>query len=312
MVVGLLLAATGASWAFSLWDYADPDQAVVFKFRNWDVGTIYGAGNGVFGSQSTPDPTDLDGLAQTGPLGGDGTEDSWGIVKLVEIYLEDDPLTPLIDEGAVPIWQTTNSLEEITGIFWGSQDTYLEDTCSGTSHVQRNEGIDLNAAFFADLKSAGGFTAFNQLAGPTARDASGLPIYPTVTDGTLLWTFNSIKGHNSASNGEFFTEFYPTPQPGTESANGGAWLVTGSVPYWGYGSANKEIAEYIPDPDGAGPLNGCDATFKFTGIPDPGGKWLVQSDDPLRTRVSPELSSSALMLLGLVPIGIGWRRRKTA
>lgn len=301
MVLGLLLVATGASWAFNLLDYVPAGQDVKFKFINYDVGTIYTAGNGIWTGATT-----LDGLAQTGPPGGAAGEDSWGIVKLTEIYSDDAPS---------PFWTSTSSLEEITGIFWGERDTYLADSGSSTAHQQLIHGVGMNVAFFTQMKAALGFTAFDPTGGATAVGSrpSGAPVYPTVTDGALLYTFYSIPGHNwGFPTDEFFTEFYPTPAPYTDSANGGFWADSGSVPYWGVGPGNTQIAQLIADPDGPGPLNGCDATFKFTGVPDPSGKWLVLSDDPIRTRVTPELSSGGLMLIGLVPVGLGWWKRRKA
>lgn len=293
MVVGLLLVATGASWAFSLFDYVEEGTKIEMKFKNWDVGVIYDVPDGTYTGAGA-----LDLLTQTKPTGAAAGEDSWGIFKLAEIYVE----------GAVsPFWSSTTAPEELTGIFWGERDTYLKQTTDAGQVAQTIHGDGVHLAFFSQLKADPFFTAFNNLLGPGARvDIGAKPTFPTVTDGTLLWTINSIPGAGGAAfpTDEFFSNFIPSAAYPDSNSDGKFWADDGLVPGWGVGPGNTEFGQYIPGK--------TDMVFKFTGTPDPAGKWIVASNDPILAATSPELSSSALMLLGFIPMGLGWWRRRKA
>jgi len=103
------------------------------KYNNFDMGTTYGAtANGSYGS---PTPatgiTTLNGLAgQVGPTGsGAFAEDSWGIAKVSTI---EDAL------GNV-IWSQVGKQQEITVMFYGSQDFFL--TKDGVQQVTSSVGL---------------------------------------------------------------------------------------------------------------------------------------------------------------------------
>ena len=293
ILVGSLMAVTSASWAaaFNLGDYVPGGTPVVFKFVNYDVGTLYSI-DPALDPITYSGATTLNGLAQAAPSKALTGEDAWGIFKLTEIDSSNQ---------SHQYWNAATAPEQITGIFWGETDTYIAQTGSGSGLTQDIHGTGMQFAFFTNTTK--NFDA-NSVLGPTARfNVGAQPNYTGVTDGDLWLTGFSIPGWDTAyPSDEFFGTFRPNALPGDFSGNGGAFADLGNVSGWGTGPGNGQIGQYAP---------GIGFRMDFTGNRGFNG-WEVQSNDPLKTGTSPELSSSTLMLLGFIPMGLGWWRRRKA
>lgn len=290
--VGLLLAVTGTAGAINIGGTDIPNGPLVMKFINYDVGVLYHVPDGLYTGEST-----LNSKSQTGPLNGVAPEDSWGIFKLTDIYNADQ---------SVRYWSEATSTQEVTGIFWGERDTYLDQTRTGgpSTITQEIHGVGLNAAFFLGTP----VNNFNFTGGPAATGsrAGGDPVYPTATDGTLIWTFTSVPGWNSDFPGdEFFTTFRPNlTGPTSTSANGGFFGAATAVPVLGTGIWNNLL-----NPDAIAP--GVAARFDFTGNPG-NHNWLVRSNDPVQVDVIPEPVTMLGLFLGVSGLGGYIRRRRMA
>jgi hypothetical protein len=296
--------------SISFGGYSGP---ITIKLSNFDTGTIYSGADGTY----TNDGRDL-GSGPTSPISSltaDQSnlgsvlpgEDAWGILYVTGIYKGTNPApTP-----ANTLWVPTTT-QEITAIFWGQTDTFVKIGSGGASEEIHSNG--LQAAFFVDNTPN-----FDQTGGPGARTNSGnQPSYPTVTDGTLLWTFNSTTGFSPAAPGQY------TPDPTSEfftdvGIAGGA--VTGVV---GSGGFNALVGS---NDLGTGNQNNLlDAsttvTVKFTGAaaqpsdsPAGGPFWEVASQDPVIARAVPVPTPSALaggLLLGAMISLNRIRRRRSA
>ncbi|MCK4627258.1 MAG: PEP-CTERM sorting domain-containing protein, partial [Phycisphaerae bacterium] len=266
------------------------------KFTNWDTGTLYGVDDGLYETEAT-----LDGLLQVPPPGRQGNEDTWGVFRLDSIT---DP------SGTIDLWNRfTPGTPEITGIFWGARDVYLDQTTTGAGMSQDIHGVGMSMALFEDAANnldpypAGGIAA--------ARTAPGA--FDTFTDGTLIWTMNSVPGHDADfPEHEFFTKFWPDMEAGAgQNAAGGVFSQMGAVDLDGDGVADDVgslnwwiIKDNIDD--------GVDFTFEFTGEPDSNDVWLVISDDPARTAVVPEPITMLGLFLGIGGLGGYIRKRRQA
>lgn len=246
-----------------------PNGPIVIKYVNYDVGTLYGVQNGLYQGEGN-----LNSLQQTGPKGGQPGEDGWGIFRVESI----SDIT-----GTISYYNRYTATTEITGILWGQRDTYLDQTGAGATLSQDIHGVGVHAAFFEDAAMN-----FNPLLGPTVRVGNA---YPTVTDGTPIWTFNSATGWDTSFPAdEFFTTFRPNATGGDTSANGGMFAATGAVPTFGTGSMNDLL-----DPDGI--AIGVAGRADFTGRVGTNG-WDVNSNDPFIVTVVPEPATLSLLALG--------------
>lgn len=310
-VLMCLLMAVSCVSAWSMFeDYLPGGARVTMKFTDWDVGTTYSnlVDDTEYESGGTPD---LDALPWTDPANGDpwrmaapgvplsggaALEDTWGIFRLTDIHDTDTDETLWDSE-----WLTGdlrlkgNPAFEVTGIFWGEVDKSVKfDSSAGRFEIK---GESMHFAFFEDTAQDFDFTL-----GPTSRDggaAARNPVYDTATDGDLILTGNSVVGDPDASPYEFWARF----TPGTSANGDGSFLGnSGAVPYWGAGPLNSLIANVVP---------GIDYKFQFTAALPGRGPWALKSQDPIQTEITPELSSTALLFLGMLPVGImGYRRRK--
>jgi len=240
---------------------------IKMKFTNWDTGTVYNVDDGLYEGEGA-----LDALAQVPAPGQLAGEDTWGVFRL-------DSITD--ESGMIDLWNRFTAETELTGIFWGGRDVYLNQTTGpgGTSQQIHSGGI------------------------AAARTAAGA--FDTFTDGGLAWTMNTVPGHNADfPTHEFFTEFWPDAAVGNINAAGGAFAQVGAVDLDGDGVAtdvgalNSSII-----PNNIAP--GADFAFEFTGEPDATGTWLVVSDDPIRTAI-PEPTTLALLSMG----GLAMARRR--
>lgn len=278
------------------------DGPVVIKYTNFDEGTVYlvpggpppaGTEYGIHGGAGIPI---LNGLPQTGIIPpAAAPTDSWGIFRI-------DTITDTT--GTIDIYNRFSFPYEITGIFWGSQDSYLKVTDGGLpTEQQETHGVGMHAAFFTDFTKN-----WNPAGGPLAVGswAGGLPVYPTATDGNLLWTVNSVPGWLLGDPDEFFSFFRPQGNgPGAASSNGGFVADAGAVPFWGTGGFNSTIIDSV----------GADMEINFTADTVGAFTWLLHSDDPIRLQRNasiPEPISAGLSLLGLAGLGLIASRRRTA
>ena len=125
----------------------------------------------------------------------------------------------------------------------------------------------------------------------------------------------------------FYTDYEPVP---INSSDGGFYGDLKTVSYVDTDAAgnlvtktltgvdNEQFTEWYP---GFGATYPCDFYFEFNADTpdavanpptpaDAGDYWLLESDDPVKAVVTPELPSGALMLIGLAPLGLAWLRRK--
>ncbi|NSW56928.1 MAG: hypothetical protein HPY44_13025 [Armatimonadetes bacterium] len=332
------------------WAYYNPfegygGQNVTLKLYNFDAGTLYfGLNPGTTYNQAALDALPIwngSGSPPAGPYkvlptgspiptsGTASLEDSWGIVKLSDITLTDTNQQ---------IWNAATSGWEITGIFYHEKDAEVTvDANSGQTNVY---GKSLYAVFFAepisgtfnDWTTTPNDRAFEKGAqlGAANRgtDGSGNPL-PEMQGATEskdstsykkgvgtspvpLWTFRSVLGDPGAKSSFTGTQFeyfsrYTTDSSGKIiTGSGGALASTWVDPYWGEGVGNGQWSMHQLSTPGTPHNVKLSFTMNSTGYP-----WDVRSNDPIEGKVSPELSSASLMLVGLVPIGIvGWRRRK--
>lgn len=298
-LMAALLVAVSASSSWALIETYLPGGAkVTMKFTNYDEGTKYynltsgtayeGATLAALQWKAAYDPLATGAYRVAGDgvpkdINGIPLESTWGIFKLSEIYDTNN--------SSIVYWSRSTSSFEITGMFWGEVDKYV--LWDGTS--QTIKGNDLEFAFYEDTTPD-----YDFLPGPTIRSGN---TYATATDGTCIWTGTSTPGSTDASPYEFYAKFSPgnglTEPEGTGSFLG----ITSAVSGHPTGSLNYLLADYAPN---------IQFSFKFTSSVDGVGNtgWDLSSEDPVRVRITPELSTSWLMLLGMVPVGMAWRRRK--
>jgi len=325
LIVALPLAVATQASAI----YLPVGATIEMKFTNWDVGNTYH--NLVLDKTYTQ--AELDALPTTDPGGGAAWqtpapgaapgEDGWGIFWLESIKQKGAGITP---DGTL-YWSAFtdtayNTKSEITGIFWGITDTFVKQSTGSSS--QEIHGTGLYFAFFEDFgqdftpatpDTGGGpgnrgelwgggdkTKPYWTLATNDGADAGADGQTGTIDDAKPIWTGVSVPGFKTAyPTDEFFTTFDPSAAPGGFTGAGGFNAEMGAVPVWGAGSLNGMWF----DPTGA------DLFFSFTGTSYDGSTgWMVTSNDPVRGRVTPELPSGALMLIGLVPMGLAFLRRK--
>jgi hypothetical protein len=328
MVVALVLAIVGPAQAIVLLQpYTGP---VTMKFRNWDTGTLYIDQDG-----TTVGEANMDTLATVPGFPPDSFgvgEDSWGVVQLTEIW---GAQNQMLWSGAIP------GTPEITGLFWGERDTYLDQDSSGVGVIQKIHGIGFKIAFYEDanndLGNPPGAYGGSGNVGTDRRTSEA--VFEGATEGNLLWTGNSVPGFNALfPNDEFFTDFSPSGAVaawGGLNAFGGMFVDLGTVYTDGADGAPGVVGV---DDDGNGVVDDIgergfagsddvamlgsgnnlfdtsepvDWRIAFTGKPDGTGEFLVLSDDPIDTIiVIPEPITMFGMLLGVGGIARYVRRRR--
>jgi hypothetical protein len=160
------------------------------KLSGYNEGSIYTVSNGVYTGQST-----LDALSQIRPKnpvpadgsGGPGTqyEDSWSVFKV----------TGIENNAQQTLWSDLQTIAgnqyQITAIVWGENDVYLDQTSvtGGVNQVIR--GVDFKFAFWLEKNPTSATSYFGPAAGaldPDSRSDTTPWIYPTINEGTLIWT----------------------------------------------------------------------------------------------------------------------------
>ena len=144
-------------------------------------------------------------------------------------------------------------------------------------------------------------------------------MFQGATEGTLLWTLNSIPGVEANTNDHFVADFSPSQgNPWMVNATGGLWADLGTIHTAGpdgimgtaddiimTGSANSMFLGGDTPNDGT-----VDWRVVFTGKPDPTGQFLVLSDDPIDTVVIPEPVTMASLFLGIGCLSRYIRKRR--
>jgi hypothetical protein len=325
LVVAIALAIAGPAQAIVLLQpYAGP---VTMKFRNWDTGTLYNIPDG----PATVGEAAMDALPIVPgfPPNSFGSEDSWGVVQLTEIYGDQNQL---LWSAAIP------GTPEITGLFWGERDTYISQTTSVQGISQDIHGVGFKIAFWEDankdLGNPPGQYVSSANVGTDRRIAEEL--FEGATEGNLLWTGNSVPGFDpNFPNDEFFTTFSPSGAIFFGlNAFGGMYIDLGTV-YTDGADGEPGVAGFDDDGingvddigergfagsddvamlgsgnqlfDTSGPV---DWRIAFTGKPDGTGEFLVLSDDPIDTTIIPEPITMLGMLLGMGGVARYVRKRR--
>jgi hypothetical protein len=291
-------------------------QELVFKFANFDEGSLYTpqpVGTEV-GTTNNPaaGATQLDGItalqaanAQSISPFGNTLEDAWGIAFVTQIFSASDPVTPL--------WDATVDQQQLTVMFYGGQDFYLQQNANGAlGSSQTINSVNYQFDFYLQNTTDPGFTSFNQLGGPAAR--TGAASYPTVTDGSLVLSAKSTAGflRGVGSLGGPATEVEATFNgDALNGAGDGSAFLSVATTLGGTGSLNAAynnndfLAPHIVG-------NTADFQIQFTTTTLFSGDWLVSSNDPMRTRLQstsvPEPATGLAAIGCLVPLVA--RRRK--
>jgi hypothetical protein len=327
VIVAMLAGVTATSaYAASLWDVLEAGtkagDTLVFAFDDYDaastyidLGLAYGNyninGSDVTGDGSSLNPWLLPDLTATGAPASSGW-DSWGLLWLKTIYNETTNAY-VFDTSGVLDGRGNMSIQAY-GLFWGETDTSLQISAGTGGNTGKDEyyatGNDMQFAMFEHgYAGSTPFAAWQSIADDGTGVLGGTatqPTYAGVTDGSLFLSGSSVPWFGR----EFWSQYYVNPSTGAFSGNSGFYADDpDSGNGWGPGSSQEEW--------GGLPLNGYkfDLGQNFSGpstVGPPGSKWGASSSDPARAVVTPELSSSALMLLGFVPIGLGWWRRRKA
>jgi hypothetical protein len=303
----LLVLSTSSSWAL-LESYLPGNANITFHFTNWDEGTQYAGATAEklythFGEPGYDPLYDLDTLraslpAASLPKAGKAGEDAWGIFRLDDIFNDDTGELLWSNAWAAGDSRWVTDDFEVTGIFYGVHDQAF---ISHGTH-QEIRGTGLRFGFFED--TARDFTT-NPLPAPDGaglRTGASGESFAKITNGTCIFSGTSVAGPFGSPQAAPY-EFYND--------------------YWGLGSENSSgrFVGKVGTVDGrTGALNlllgdlggGTNFKFQFDANSAGSGPWLLKSFDPGSAQITPELSSGGLMLLGMLPIGLAWWRRRKA
>jgi len=305
---------------------------VTMNLRNFDQGTLYAVNDATYTGVGT-----LDGLNQTSPVGGLtylGQSDTWGIIRLENIQTS----------GGDYLYQGSPN-REITGIFWGAVDNYLDQTTdAGGLIIQEIHANGLQMALFLDTtpewssvaQSTGpaGWTpdyGLDGAPGDVGVDDDGVngtddageymypgsddggPTYTGITDGTLIWTMVSTGGLNEDfPTDDFIAEFNQNQAASTFNSAGGLLFEMGTVDGWGTGPLNYQLdTDTIPAWNAAGTAQDklVDLTVSFDGTSNDSGAWLLRTSDPMEGDLVPEPVTMAGLMLGIGSL-VGYARRR--
>jgi len=290
--------------------------AIQIKAVNYDTGTLYNTipigtsigysgspGAGVAGGETTLNgPGVVSRPIQNGnPV---GTEDSWGILRITNIQAtaSDGVLRDIYNSGVANF--------ELTAMFWGVRDFYLNQVSAGSGLPgggQIIDGTGLRVDIYSDPSKN-----FNQTAGPAGR--GGVSTYATATDGTLELSLGSTPGFINANGtlGGAATEFESnTANVGYAALNvlGGASSSQFNTNAIGFGGSSG--GSFLP---GVAGQTSTDIWFSFTSTQGVNG-WDITSNDPMLANISPgvpDAGSTVLMFgFGLVLVAEAYRRHRS-
>lgn len=284
-----------------------PPGNLVFKLFNFDEGTLYqtlplDSVAGVSDDPAAGAPildaitTQQAGNAHTIAAFGNKLEDSRGIAVITQIFNENGFVNP--------VWDSTIDQQQLTIIFYGAQDFFMQQVGVGTGqqNSQTIASAGLKMDFYLQDKTDPNYTAFSQLPGPSARpadlvgnDKSDDASYPTVTDGngttyTLgvpVLTVVSTPGflHGPGDLGGVATELETTFNGSAINSSGlGTAFVSVAPTLGGVGTRNADFdTDSFASPYIAGTT--ADFSIQFTSTTDGSFDWLPSSQDPIRGRL---------------------------
>jgi len=259
---------------------------VIMKFTAWDTGTIYNVPNGTYVGETT-----MDGEPRfTGPTAGQPDEDSWGVAQLLSIS----------DSANHTLWNRfLPNTPIVTAMFFGEDDTFLYQTGTGSGVSQDIAGTGMEVAFFQN-PAIPGTTDLDPTTGAGASARTGPASFPGFTDGTCIWTLNSVPGYNgfpvsedpNALTDEYFSTFNPNVAPTFQDSSGGFDAQTGTISTGGSSTlTGVDNKMFVSNPSWA---------ITFHGNPSAGG-FDVIANDPItaQTQGVPEPITLSALLLGL-------------
>lgn len=296
---------------------------IIIKATNHDTGTLYNnlavgqargfgvgqAGKGATDANVGAGETTLNGLPGRPAINALNSEDSWGIIKI------DNILATASNGVQYSVYNSVASSFELTAVFWGVKDFYLEQVALGSGLPGGGQvigGTGLRVDIWSDPKGPAGGADFNQTAGPILRPSPSM--YPTASDGTLELSLLSTPGFINA-NGTFggvATEF----QSNTASVGNAALNVIGGTP--------ETVAQFDTNAVGFSGSTGSqfqpglvtattDVFFSFTAEQGNSG-WDIQSNDPIVANIRgvPDAGSTLVLFAGgiLGLLAVAQRRRR--
>ena len=337
----LLLVGLATSAKAVLFQNITPGD-LVFKIADFDSGTLYNTQllNGTLGTTNNPatgasalaGQLDSPGAVFAQAAGahaiatfGNNLEDSWGIATVTQIFNANNLVTP--------VWSSTIDNQQLTVMFYGSQDFFLKQVSIGGGILdsQTIDSVGLNVDLYLQDNANGSFTSFNQALGPAGRpaDVAGLTkandaSYQTVTDsngttftlGVPVLTTKSTAGFLRALNdlGGPATEFETTFNgSAANGAGSGATFLSVTPTLGGVGTFNALYdTNSFAAPHIAG--NTADFSVQFTTTTQGTGAsgWLLSSQDPIRGRIIPEPTTGIMGLACMLPVlmrGLARRRK---
>jgi hypothetical protein len=278
----------------------------VIKYFNFDMGTVYaplgapgtaaGFGQNGTGTQTVAGGiTTLNGIPHTDATGAmpAGGEDSWGIAKVEGIF----------DTAGGRIWSQDVKGQELTVMFYGAQDFYVQQVENGYQEIN---STGLHVDMYLQTVGGPGYTAYNPLLGAGGRLTQST--YTTVTDGTMILSTVSTGGFMfpNGTFGGLATEFRTNFNAGSGGLGEAYLNITGGT------MASVFDTDSITSPVSLATNPGlrADLFAQFTTSLTPVSDWLVSSQDPVTGLMVPipEPSTYGLIAAGAL-IGIVALRR---
>lgn len=280
----------------------------VIKYFNFDMGTVYsslgapGTASG-FGQNGTGVQTvaggqaTLNGLPSAQATGDNpnGGEDSWGIAQVEGIF----------DSSGGRIWSPDGKGQELTVMFYGAQDFYVQQVENGYQEIN---STGLHVDLWLQTVGGPGYTAYNPLLGSAGR--TGVNSYTTVTDGTLILSTVSTGGFmfNNGTFGGLATEFRTNFNAGSGGLGEAYLNVTGGsmADVFNTDSITSAVSA------ATNPALRADLFAQFTTDLTSVSDWLVSSQDPVRGLIVaiPEPSTYGLIAAGALVGIVALRRMK--
>ncbi|HEX2852055.1 MAG TPA: PEP-CTERM sorting domain-containing protein [Opitutaceae bacterium] len=281
----------------------------VIKYFNFDMGTVYsplgapgtaaGFGQNGTGTQTVAGGTaTLNGLPRAEATGDNpnGGEDSWGIAKVEGIF----------DSSGGRIWSQDVKGQELTVMFYGAQDFYVQQVENGYQEIN---SAGLHVDLYLQSVGGPGYTAYNPLLGSGGR--TGTNSYTTVTDGTMILSTVSTAGFmfNNGTFGGQATEFRTNFNAGSGGLGEAYLNVTGGS----MASVFNTNSVTSPVSLANNPALRADLFAQFTTDLTSVSDWLVSSQDPVRGNLItavPEPSTYGLIAAGALAGIVALRRMK--
>lgn len=266
---------------------------LVFKYTNYDEGQLYDVSSSPTGTALNPNTlsgvaghtfTDINTINS-----GYATSDSWGIFIVSSIY-------KVVNNVQVLVWSDTNTDGvELTGVFWGEQDTTVVNNGGGSVTTY---GSGTNYAMFYDTTPD-----FNPSAGPSAAALA------SATDGAVELTGVGAPLGLPMDLAADFTSTYvigngPNPlQPVNGVYSNGVSLGTTAT----VNNGSSLTGEWNSSVD-------TGYQVQFSGVPFTNGStssWDVLSNDPLMITAIPTPTAvwGGVIMAGFVGLNVIRRRR---